>query len=93
VRLEEAIRKMTSLPAEREHLASRGLLKPGFFADITVFDPGKIKDTATYAAPAQLSSGVEYVLVNGQVEFEHGKLTGVKAGRVLRGPGWKGDRN
>lgn len=89
VRLEEAIRKITSLPAEREHLAARGLLKPGFYADITVFDPAAITDNATYASPAQLSTGVEYVLVNGQVEFEHGKLTGAKAGRVLRGPGWR----
>jgi len=93
VRLEEAIRKVTSLPAEREHLAARGLLKPGFFADITVFDPGTIKDNATYAMPAQLSSGVEFVIVNGQLEYEHGKLTGAKAGRVLRGPGWRFEGN
>jgi N-acyl-D-amino-acid deacylase len=89
VSLSEAIRKITSLPAQREHLADRGLLKPGFFADITVFDPNTIKDNATYAEPAQLSSGVEYVLVNGQMEFEHGKLTGAKAGRALRGTGWR----
>lgn len=89
MRLEEAVRKITSLPAEREHLAARGLLKPGFFADITVFDAAAIKDNATYELPAQVSSGVEYVLVNGQLEFEHGKLTGAKAGRALRGPGWK----
>jgi dihydroorotase/N-acyl-D-amino-acid deacylase len=88
VSLAEAVRKITSLPAEREHLAARGLLNPGFFADITVFDPTTIKDNATYAMPAQLSAGVEYVLVNGQLEFEHGKLTGAKAGRPLRGPGW-----
>jgi N-acyl-D-amino-acid deacylase len=93
VTLAEAIRKITSLPAEREHLAARGLLKTGFYADITVFDPKTIIDNATYAMPAQLSSGVEYVLVNGKVEFEHGKLTGVKAGRPLRGPGWKGAEN
>ncbi|HEV2352465.1 MAG TPA: amidohydrolase family protein [Terriglobia bacterium] len=89
VRLEEAIRKITSLPAEREHLAARGILKPGFYADITVFDPSTIKDNATYAMPTKLSTGVEYVLVNGQVGFEHGKLTGAKAGRALRGPGWR----
>lgn len=88
LRLEEAVRKITSLPAEREHLWGRGLLKPGFFADITIFDAGAIKDNATYANPTQLSSGVEYVVVNGQIEYEHGRLTGVKAGRVLRGPGW-----
>ncbi len=89
MRLEEGIRKITSLPAEREHLKDRGLLKPGFYADITIFNPATINDTATYAMPAQLSSGVEYVLVNGQLEYEHGRLTGVKAGRVLRGQAWK----
>jgi N-acyl-D-amino-acid deacylase len=93
MRLEEGIRKITSLPAEREHLKDRGLLKPGFFADITIFNPATIKDVATYASPAQLSSGVEYVLVNGQVEYEHGRLTGVKAGRALRGPGWNNPAN
>lgn len=82
--LEQAIRKITSLPAQREHLTNRGLLKEGFFADITVFDPATIIDKATYAEPAQLSVGVKYVLVNGQVEFEDGKMTGVMAGRALR---------
>jgi N-acyl-D-amino-acid deacylase len=88
ISLEEAIRKITSLPAEREHLYERGLLRPGFFADVTVFDPAAIRDTATYEQPASLSQGVEYVFVNGQIEFEHGKLTGAKAGRPLRGQGW-----
>jgi len=87
LRLEEAVRKITSFPAQREHLNGRGLLKPGFFADITVFDPGALQDNATYANPTQLSSGVEYVLVNGQLEYEHGRLTGAKAGRVLHGQG------
>jgi N-acyl-D-amino-acid deacylase len=89
VPLEQAVRKMTSLPAEREHLAQRGSLAAGNFADITVFDPEKIIDNATYTNPAQLSSGVNYVFVNGQLEFEKGKLTGVKAGVPLRGRGWK----
>jgi N-acyl-D-amino-acid deacylase len=88
--LEQAIRKITSLPAQREHLADRGLLKPGFFADITLFDPATIADEATYTNPAQLSRGVQYVFVNGQLEFEKGQLTGAKAGRALRGPGWRG---
>jgi N-acyl-D-amino-acid deacylase len=92
VPLPEAIRKMTSLPAEREHLAGRGLLKQGFFADITVFDPATIIDKATYTDPNQMSTGVDYVFVNGQLEFEDGKLTGVAAGRALRGPGWRGDQ-
>ena len=90
VPLPEAIRKMTSLPAERERLAGRGLLKQGFFADITVFDPATIIDKATYTDPNQMSMGVDYVFVNGQLEFENGKLTGVAAGRALRGPGWRG---
>ena len=87
--LEQGIRKMTSLPAQREHLAGRGLLRQGNFADITIFDPATIVDKATYPQPAQLSQGVKYVFVNGQLEFADGKLTGVTAGRPLRGPGWK----
>ncbi|HLW79907.1 MAG TPA: D-alanyl-D-alanine carboxypeptidase/D-alanyl-D-alanine-endopeptidase [Terriglobia bacterium] len=88
--LEQAIRKITSLPAEREHLYERGVLRPGFYADITVFDPAAIRDTATYEHPASLAQGIDFVLVNGQVAFEQGKLTGVKQGRPLRGPGWTG---
>jgi dihydroorotase/N-acyl-D-amino-acid deacylase len=87
--LEQGIRKMTSLPAQREHLAGRGLLRQGYFADITIFDPATIIDKATYQEPTQLSQGVKYVLVNGQLEFEDGKLTGVTAGRPLRGPGYR----
>jgi len=82
--LEQGIRKITSLPAQREHLSHRGLLKEGSFADITIFDPATIIDKATYAEPAQLSQGVKFVVVNGRVEFEDGKLTGVNAGRALR---------
>ncbi len=89
VPLEQALRKITSLPAGRLHLIDRGLLKPGFYADVTVFNPETIKDTATYPNPSSLSQGVEYVFVNGQLEYEHGRSTGVKAGRGLRGPGWK----
>ncbi len=87
--LEQAIRKITSLPAQRAHLVDRGLLKQGFFADITLFDPAKIQDRATYTQPTQLSEGVEYVIVNGQLEYERGRLTGAMAGRALRGPGWR----
>ncbi len=87
--LEQAIRKMTSLPAQRERLLDRGLLKEGYFADITIFDPKTIQDKATYQNPTQLSEGVEYVFVNGQLEYEKGQLTGAKAGTALRGPGWK----
>jgi N-acyl-D-aspartate/D-glutamate deacylase len=87
--LEQAIRKITSMPAQREHLTARGLIKEGFFADITIFDPATIIDKATYAEPTQLSLGVRYVLVNGQLAFADGKLTGANPGRPLRGPGAK----
>ena len=86
--LEAAIRKITSLPAQREHLESRGLLKPGFFADITIIDPAAIIDLATYTKPDQFSDGIDYTIVNGQIEYDHSKLTGATAGRVLRGRGW-----
>ena len=79
---------MTSLPAQRERLIDRGLLKVGYFADVTVFDPATIIDVATYTQPAQMSKGVKYVFVNGQLEFEDGKLTGVTAGKPLRGLGY-----
>jgi len=87
--LDQAIRKITSLPAQREHLRDRGLLKEGFFADITIFDPATIIDKATYTDPARLSIGVKYVFVNGQLEFADGKMTGVNAGSALRGSGAK----
>jgi N-acyl-D-amino-acid deacylase len=87
--LEQAIRKITSLPAQRERLQDRGLLKEGFFADITIFDPATIIDKATYENPTQVSEGIKYVLVNGALEYEQGKLTRALAGRPLHGPGWK----
>jgi N-acyl-D-amino-acid deacylase len=87
--LETAIRKITSLPAQREHLQDRGLLKTGFYADITIFDPAKIIDRATFVQPAQISEGVAYTIVNGQIEYDHGQLTGATAGQVLRGRGYK----
>ncbi|HUJ30227.1 MAG TPA: D-alanyl-D-alanine carboxypeptidase/D-alanyl-D-alanine-endopeptidase [Candidatus Acidoferrum sp.] len=87
--LEAAIRKLTSLPAEREQLPDRGLLRPGEFADIVVFDPDTIIDRATYAEPDRVSEGVDFTIVNGQVEYDHGKLIGATAGRVLRGRGWQ----
>jgi N-acyl-D-amino-acid deacylase len=87
--LEAAIRKITSLPAQREHLDGRGLLKPGYFADITIFDPVSIIDRATFTKPDLLSEGIDFTIVNGQIEYDHGKLTGLIAGRVLRGRGWQ----
>ncbi len=88
--LEEGIRKITSMPAQREHLTNRGMIKIGYFADVTIFDPATIIDEATYTEPNKLSKGVDYVLVNGQLEYDQGKLTGVTAGRPFRGPGWTG---
>jgi N-acyl-D-amino-acid deacylase len=91
--LEAAIRKITSLPAQREHLENRGLLKRGYFADITIFDPAIIIDHADFTKPDQLSEGIDFTIVNGQVEYDHGKLTGAAAGRVLRGRGWRPTTN
>jgi len=79
--LEAAIRKITSLPAQREHLENRGLLKPGYFADITIFDPATIMDHATFANPVLPSEGIDYTIVNGQIEYDHGKLTLAAAGK------------
>jgi N-acyl-D-amino-acid deacylase len=87
--LEAAIRKITSLPAQREHLENRGILKPGYFADVTIFDPAAIIDHATFTKPDQLSDGIDFTIVNGQVEYDHGNLTGKTAGQVLRGRGWQ----
>ena len=86
--LEEAIYKMTYRSAERVHLKYRGLLKPGYFADMVVFDPSTIRDKATYEKPAQLSIGMRYVLVNGRAVIENGKQTTARPGRPLRGPGY-----
>jgi dihydroorotase/N-acyl-D-amino-acid deacylase len=85
--LEEAIRKFTSLPAQREKLDHRGLLRPGYFADVTIFDPENIVDVATFEDPNRVSKGVQYVFVNGVLELDGGKLTGKLGGRPLRGPG------
>jgi N-acyl-D-amino-acid deacylase len=87
--LETAIRKITSLPAQREHLSSRGLLAPGYFADLVMFDPATIADNGNYTTSPQLSTGIELTVLNGQIVFENGKLTGVTAGRALRGRGWQ----
>jgi len=82
--LEDAIRKMTSLPAGKVGLEDRGVIKEGLAADIVIFDPAKIRDRATYAEPHQYPEGIAYVIVNGQVVVDHEKLTGVKTGKVLR---------
>jgi N-acyl-D-amino-acid deacylase len=87
VPLPEAIRRITSMPAQRYHLVNRGLIETGFYADITIFNPDTIIDRATYAEPTLLSEGIDSVLVNGKIEYESGRLTGAKAGRALRGSG------
>lgn len=89
ITLEAAIRKMTSLAANRVHLEDRGLLKPGFFADVVVFDPQQIRDVATFEDPNRLSVGIRHVLVNGQAVIAAGKQTNALPGRPLRGPGYK----
>ena len=84
LRLEDAIRKMTSLPAQRAGLRDRGLLREGMHADITVFDPETVIDRATYDDPRQYPEGIEYVIINGRIVVEGGEYKGVLAGRVLR---------
>ena len=86
--LPDAIRKFTSLAAQREHLQDRGVLKPGMWADVVVFDPDTVHDVATYADPNQFSVGMEYVLVNGVPVVSAGKMTGALPGQVLLGPGY-----
>ncbi|HUP21375.1 MAG TPA: D-aminoacylase [Thermoanaerobaculia bacterium] len=88
--LEEAIRRLAALPAESLRLDRRGRLVEGFFADIVVFDPARIKDHATFEQPHQYASGMVHVLVNGVPVLRDGEHTGAKPGRVVRGPGWRG---
>jgi dihydroorotase/N-acyl-D-amino-acid deacylase len=87
LRLEEAIRKFTALPAQRMRLTDRGVLKAGMWADVVVFDPETVRDLATFENPNQLSEGMQYVLVNGIPVIDRGKATNALPGRVLRGPG------
>lgn len=90
ISLEEAIRKGTSAVARRLFIRDRGILEPGAYADVIVFDPNTIIDRATFEVPHQLSVGVEQVLVNGQAVVTDGKHTNAKPGRLVRGPGWTG---
>jgi len=87
--VEEAVRKMTSLPANRLGLADRGVLRQGMKADVVVFDPATVQDMATYENPAQYSKGIDWVLVNGKAVVANGKPTNALPGEVLRGPGYK----
>lgn len=85
--LEEAVRKMTSANAAKIHIYDRGLLRPGMWADITVFDPEKVIDESIWDKPHQYSKGIEYVIVNGELVLEHTKHTGSRPGQILYGPG------
>jgi N-acyl-D-amino-acid deacylase len=87
--LEEAIRKLTSLPASNLKIKKRGQLAPGYFADLAIFDPAKIQDHATFEKPHQYSTGMVHVFVNGKQVLQDGEHTGATPGRVVRGPGWK----
>ncbi len=86
----EAVRRLTSFPARNLKLDRRGLLAPGHFADVVVFDPARIQDHATYAEPHRYASGVAHVFVNGAPVLKDGEHTGARPGRVVRGPGWVG---
>jgi N-acyl-D-amino-acid deacylase len=86
--LERAVQKMSAFPAQRLGLTDRGVLRPGLKADIAVFDPAKVRDTATFEKPHNYAEGVAYVLVNGQVVFENGAMTAARPGRVLYGPAY-----
>lgn len=87
--LETAIHKMTGAPAARVGLRDRGLIRQGMFADITIFDPAKVIDRATFESPNQYPIGIEYVLVNGTISVDKGQRTSALAGRAIRGPGYK----
>ena len=82
--LEDALRKMSALPAQRLRLTDRGVLKAGMWADVVIFDPATVRDLATFDSPNQLSEGMEYVLVNGVPVIDQGKMTGALPGKVLR---------
>jgi N-acyl-D-amino-acid deacylase len=84
ISLEEAVRKMTSLPAQTFRVKRKGLLKEGFDADILIFDPKTILDRSTYEDPTQNPEGISWVIVNGEIAVENGKVTGAASGKVLR---------
>jgi N-acyl-D-amino-acid deacylase len=91
--LEQAVRRLSSLPAENLKLDRRGALKPGYFADIAIFDAAKIQDHATFEKPHQYATGMVHVFVNGVQVLKHGEHTGARPGRAVRGPGWKRARS
>jgi len=87
--LEEAIRKMTSLPASRMGLADRGIVRPGMAADVVAFDPATVRERSTYADPLHYSEGIPFVCVNGQLVVDGGRITDARPGRLLLGPGYR----
>ena len=87
--LEEAVRRLTSFPAANLKIKDRGSIKPGYFADIAIFDPKTVNDKATFESPHQYSTGMVHVFVNGAQVLRNGEHTGAKPGKVVRGPGWK----
>ena len=87
ITLEDAVRKMTSFPAQRPGLVDRGVLREGMRADMAVFDPETVRDRATFEQPHQYAEGVSLVIVNGEVVFENGTMTAARPGRILYGPG------
>jgi N-acyl-D-amino-acid deacylase len=89
LRLEDAIRKMTSLPARTFRFMDRGVIRPGAAADLVLFDLDKVDDPATFEQPHQYAEGFDWVLVNGQPVIADGKLTGKRSGQILRGPAYK----
>lgn len=89
ITLPEAIRRLTSLPAQNLKIKKRGLLAVGHFADVAIFNPAKVQDYATFENPHQYSTGMVHVFVNGTQVLAHGEHTNAKPGRVVRGPGWK----
>jgi len=89
--LEEAVRKMTSAPAQRLGLTDRGVLRPGMKADLTIFDPDTVRDMATFEHPHQYAEGFEWVIVNGKVVYEKGRMTAARPGQVLYGPAHRAD--
>jgi N-acyl-D-amino-acid deacylase len=89
ISLAEAVRRLTSLPAENLKITKRGRLQEGYFADIAIFDPGGIRDHATFAQPHQYATGVVHVLVNGVPVLQDGEHTGATPGRFVKGPGFR----
>jgi N-acyl-D-amino-acid deacylase len=89
--LEEAIRRLTWLPATNLKIERRGALREGYYADVVVFDPAQVHERTTFAQPHQYATGMQHVLVNGVQVLKEGEHTGATPGRVVRGPGYKGD--